>query len=116
MAAGVDFDAFISTESDSYRKPGTKMWEVMMKGTTIDLKFFHIIESAENNEIVSLENSFYVGDAAGRAAGWESGRKKDFASTDRCVNLIYSSCFYIVCLEYRGQILYPRRIFSKKSY
>ena len=41
MAAGVDFDAFISTESDSYRKPGTKMWEVMMKGTTIDLKFFH---------------------------------------------------------------------------
>jgi len=30
-----------------------------------------------------MDSSFYIGDAAGRAEGWENGRKKDFSCSDR---------------------------------
>jgi bifunctional polynucleotide phosphatase/kinase len=32
---------------------------------------------------VELSNSFFIGDAAGRPAGWKQGRRSDHASTDR---------------------------------
>ena len=35
---------------------------------------------------VNIEQSFYVGDAAGRPAGWAPGKKKDFSSSDRLVS------------------------------
>lgn len=32
---------------------------------------------------LDLSTSFYVGDAAGRPANWQPGKKKDFACSDR---------------------------------
>lgn len=55
--------AFISTEDDQYRKPRTGMWDLMTETL------------AEGGVRVDLENSFYVGDAAGRPG--------DFADSDR---------------------------------
>jgi len=53
---------------DGYRKPNTMMWEFM-----------------ENKFDIDKENSFYVGDAAGRIKGWSNNKKakKDFSCSDR---------------------------------
>jgi len=59
-------DVFISTEDDYFRKPCTGMWD----------KF------VELNQNVSLTDSFYCGDAAGRPADFTPGHKKDFSSSD----------------------------------
>ena len=32
---------------------------------------------------VNIDDSLFVGDAAGRPAGWVKGKKKDFACSDR---------------------------------
>ena len=40
-----------------------------------------------NDDIeVDVDESIYVGDAAGRPAGWAPGKKKDFSISDRLVN------------------------------
>ena len=63
----VDLVLYAATEDDSYRKPCTGMWEShskLCKG-------------------ISLEESFFVGDAAGRPDFWKPKAKKDFSDTDR---------------------------------
>lgn len=62
-----DFDIFMSTDDDYYRKPMTGMWD-----TFIDL---YPIKIDKNN-------SFYCGDAAGRNNNWINGKKKDFSICD----------------------------------
>ena len=53
-----------------YRKPRIGVWNVLTK-----LK--------NGSEEIDMENSFYVGDAAGRIKDWQPGRKKDFSCSDR---------------------------------
>eukprot|EP01127_Copromyxa_protea_P000063 TRINITY_DN1005_c0_g1_i2.p1 TRINITY_DN1005_c0_g1~~TRINITY_DN1005_c0_g1_i2.p1 ORF type:complete len:542 (+),score=105.58 TRINITY_DN1005_c0_g1_i2:2337-3962(+) len=60
----VPIEAYIATSRDGFRKPNTGMWEAMKKLQKVD-----------------KENSFFVGDAAGRPA--RDDRKKDFSCDDR---------------------------------
>eukprot|EP01010_Urceolus_cornutus_P001531 NODE_207_length_2027_cov_219.434277_g163_i0.p1 GENE.NODE_207_length_2027_cov_219.434277_g163_i0~~NODE_207_length_2027_cov_219.434277_g163_i0.p1 ORF type:complete len:404 (-),score=102.11 NODE_207_length_2027_cov_219.434277_g163_i0:744-1955(-) len=62
--------AFIAAANDKWRKPQTAMWDVLS-------------EKVNGNIAPDLRKSIYVGDAAGRRAGWEVGRKKDFSCSDR---------------------------------
>lgn len=64
---GVGFDVFISTENDCYRKPMTCMWDYFI---------------SKYPGKVSLKQSFYCGDAAGRPKDWMPGMKKDFSNSD----------------------------------
>jgi bifunctional polynucleotide phosphatase/kinase len=59
---------YAALNKDGYRKPNTMMWKFM-----------------ENNFDIDKDNSFYVGDAAGRIKGWSNNKKakKDFLCSDR---------------------------------
>jgi len=61
---------FVATSDDQYRKPATAMWDLMTSQYNGGIK-------------PDLAKCAYVGDAAGRPAGWKEGKKKDFANTDR---------------------------------
>lgn len=60
----IDFNILISTIDDKYRKPMTGMWQFLLDQTNIN---------------VDYQNSFYVGDAAGRIYD----KKKDHSNDDR---------------------------------
>ncbi|XP_076470105.1 uncharacterized protein LOC143300373 [Babylonia areolata] len=66
----VPVQIFISTKGGSYRKPALGMWQILKK---------------QKNDGISIKmsDSFYVGDAAGRAADWAPKKKKDFSCSDR---------------------------------
>lgn len=64
---------YAATEKDIFRKPRTGMWKELIEDYDLD----------ESGETVDLENSFFVGDAAGRVAG--SGMSKDFSCSDRYI-------------------------------
>jgi bifunctional polynucleotide phosphatase/kinase len=69
-AAGVPVQAFLATAEDQFRKPATAMWDLMV--------------SRFNDGVApNLADCHYVGDAAGRPAGWRAGAKKDFSCSDR---------------------------------
>ncbi|KAF8975429.1 hypothetical protein BGZ46_009129 [Entomortierella lignicola] len=61
----------ISMKKDHNRKPMTGLWH------WLETKFL------ESNIKIDHENSYYVGDAAGRHDGWKVGAIKDFNNTDR---------------------------------
>ncbi|KAI9493014.1 polynucleotide kinase 3 phosphatase-domain-containing protein [Zychaea mexicana] len=55
---------------DRYRKPMTGMWEW--------------VEQEGNDDVaIDKEQSFFVGDAAGRGEGWKPREKKDHSAVDR---------------------------------
>ena len=60
----ISIQAFLALEDDEYRKPGTKMWDLLEK----------------NNDNIKIDKklSFYCGDAAGR----KNGKHKDFSDSD----------------------------------
>ncbi|KAL1129744.1 hypothetical protein AAG570_012688 [Ranatra chinensis] len=64
----IPVEVYLSTRSSIYRKPAPGMWNALLhkKGGNI-----------------SLKESFYVGDAAGRCEKWAPGRRKDFSNSDR---------------------------------
>ncbi|KAJ8040482.1 Bifunctional polynucleotide phosphatase/kinase [Holothuria leucospilota] len=72
IITALDFpiQTFVATGENQYKKPGTLMWDRMVKkhndGVTVD-----------------LEESYFVGDAAGRAKNWAPGKPKDFSCSDR---------------------------------
>lgn len=63
--------AFVCTGNTNYRKPSTDIWDLFV--STV----------APPGEEISLRESFYVGDAAGRAKDWAPGKPKDFSCSDR---------------------------------
>lgn len=67
---GIVLRAVIASEDDSYRKPATAMYKYWVQ---------HLNGGVKPDPSVS----FYVGDAAGRAANWKQGCKKDFSCSDR---------------------------------
>ncbi|KAI9034247.1 polynucleotide kinase 3 phosphatase-domain-containing protein [Hyaloraphidium curvatum] len=66
----IPFTVLVATGYDWNRKPGLGMLEVLL---------------AKLNGGIAMDkgDSMYVGDAAGRTAGWRPGEKADFADTDR---------------------------------
>uniref|UniRef100_A0A8D0GSH7 Polynucleotide kinase 3'-phosphatase n=1 Tax=Sphenodon punctatus TaxID=8508 RepID=A0A8D0GSH7_SPHPU len=70
---GVPMQVFVATGSGVYRKPVLGMWN-------------HLCQKANGGTAVSLQQSVYVGDAAGRPPNWAPGhKKKDFSCSDRLV-------------------------------
>ncbi|XP_003386914.1 PREDICTED: uncharacterized protein F21D5.5-like [Amphimedon queenslandica] len=59
-----------SLEDDEYRKPRTKMWE-------------YFIECKNEGVMVDMNESYYVGDAAGRPKHVKKDGKADFSCSDR---------------------------------
>ncbi|XP_022805797.1 bifunctional polynucleotide phosphatase/kinase-like [Stylophora pistillata] len=66
----VPVQVLIATGNSIYRKPLTGMWK-------------HLVTQANDDVTVDEKDSFFVGDAAGRPADWEPGKKKDFSCNDR---------------------------------
>uniref|UniRef100_G3MKQ2 PNK FHA domain-containing protein n=1 Tax=Amblyomma maculatum TaxID=34609 RepID=G3MKQ2_AMBMU len=77
----VPAQVYVSVGHGFYRKPAPGIW--------------HHLEAVANGGIpITLEESFYVGDAAGRPANWEPKRKKDFSCSDRLFALNIGITFY----------------------
>jgi bifunctional polynucleotide phosphatase/kinase len=60
----------ISTGETHFRKPSAEMWNFFVKECNKGVQVNH-------------DESFYVGDAAGRAKNWAPGKPKDFSCGDR---------------------------------
>nr|XP_033817011.1 bifunctional polynucleotide phosphatase/kinase [Geotrypetes seraphini] len=68
---GLPVQVFVATGAGIYRKPVLGMWDFLC-------------EKANDGIKVDVEQSLYVGDAAGRPANWAPDRKKkDFSCSDR---------------------------------
>ncbi|KAI9216401.1 polynucleotide kinase 3 phosphatase-domain-containing protein [Blastocladiella britannica] len=72
----VPMQFMFATKKDKFRKPLTGMWDHLVANTNADP------ESGEP-VVIDYTLSFYVGDAAGRPAGWQPGAIKDHSDADR---------------------------------
>lgn len=93
---------YAATGKDIYRKPRTGMWTELLDD--YDLR----------PDDLDLDNSIFVGDAAGREAS--SGRPKDFSCSDRYTLHVSQSTHYSnMKQKFRSQcghqVLYSGRIF-----
>ncbi|EFA83935.1 SAP DNA-binding domain-containing protein [Heterostelium album PN500] len=69
---GIPTVAIAATTADGLlRKPNPFMWD------------FLVSQLCSANITINKEQSFYVGDAAGRPVNWKPGKKADFASSDK---------------------------------
>ncbi|TKA63730.1 hypothetical protein B0A49_06522 [Cryomyces minteri] len=71
----IPITVYAATGKDQYRKPRTGMWQQLIKD--------YEVESADS---VDLENSVFVGDAAGRPGSMNNGAAKDHSCSDRLAN------------------------------
>ncbi|KAM3965324.1 polynucleotide kinase 3'-phosphatase [Aphomia sociella] len=78
---GIPVQAYFATGKGFYRKPTTGMWKVLNEQKNDGLE-------------IDLNESFYCGDAAGRAAGWAPGKKKDHSMVDKLMAENLSLRFY----------------------
>ena len=76
----IPINMYISLCDDIYRKPNLGMFNLFKSHFNIDN--IDNIDNTDNKHNLSNE-SFYVGDAAGRLDNWINGRKKDFSCADR---------------------------------
>jgi len=68
---GIPVQVFMATADDEYRKPSTRMWDIMVERFNCGVKPI-------------LDRCLFVGDAAGRPAGPTRKKgKKDFSCSDR---------------------------------
>lgn len=67
---GIPIQVFMCTGNTHFRKPSVEMWRYMEQHCNGGVK-------------ILKENSFFVGDAAGRAKNWAAGKPKDFSAADR---------------------------------
>ena len=72
---------YIATGKTTYRKPLPGMWNTL-------------VDSKNDGLIIDLNNSFYVGDAAGREKNWAPKRNKDHSCADRLFALNIGIKFY----------------------
>ena len=77
-------------KKDVNRKPATGMWELLQKsfngkiGRSYLWLFVGFDRQLKNNDpYTDLGESFYIGDAAGRAEGWKLKAKKDHSCGNR---------------------------------
>jgi len=63
------FVIYAAMKKDGYRKPRTGMFEIH-------------VDRHHAQDVVEMSSSFYVGDAAGRPAGWKPNAPKDHADSD----------------------------------
>ena len=85
----IPINFFLASKDDYYRKPCTGMWD--------------ILSNLCSN--ISLDKSFYCGDAAGRPIGWKFGALKDFSDSDR----LYANNIGI-------KFYFPEEYFQKSAY
>jgi bifunctional polynucleotide phosphatase/kinase len=76
LGAATPLSALFATHDDEFRKPGTKMWAALEE----QLRAEKVLSATG---AIDMANSFYCGDAAGRAIATLAGRKKDFSCGDR---------------------------------
>lgn len=67
---------YAATGLDKYRKPRMGMWEQFTKDFGLDV---------QDSTSVDLQNSFFVGDAGGRAGPAKGKGRKDHSCADRFV-------------------------------
>lgn len=70
LVLGFPLQCFMATATDRHRKPNPTMFNLMC-------------EQYNDQVDVDIENSIYVGDAAGRNKNWKKAAKKDFSCDDR---------------------------------
>jgi len=88
---GIPLQVFCSTRDGGYfRKPKPGIWEWLEKHGNMGVE-------------VDKSKSFYVGDAAGREAGWQTGKKKDFSCSDRLLALNLKMTFRTPEEEFLGR-------------
>ncbi|XP_062616591.1 bifunctional polynucleotide phosphatase/kinase-like [Saccostrea cucullata] len=78
---GVPAQILISTGGGVYRKPARGMWDFLC-------------QKANNGVKIDINDSLYVGDAAGRPEKWAAKKKKDFSCSDRLFSLNIGLRFY----------------------
>ncbi|KAF0526873.1 PNK3P-domain-containing protein [Gigaspora margarita] len=66
----ISFEIYAAMAYDKYRKPMIGIWN-------------YFVENRNVGVTVDKENSFYVGDAAGRIKNWKLGVSSDWTDTDR---------------------------------
>lgn len=74
----VPVQVFVAISTGLYRKPSPGMWYFMK----------------ERSKAADLNQSFYVGDAAGRPQDWKAGKKADFSASDRMFAINIGLKFY----------------------
>ncbi|KAJ2775158.1 hypothetical protein IWQ57_000517 [Coemansia nantahalensis] len=79
-AVDIPLTVVVATEKDYMRKPGPGMW--------------HMVLQLNEDVAVDTASSFFVGDAAGRPAGWKPGVAADFSDSDLAFALNVGVPFY----------------------
>jgi len=75
----------------------------------------YIVDEMSDGTKVNVSKSLYVGDAAGRPAGWAKGKRKDFASSDRLFALNIGKHCISVTAATEGLVLIIARVFGQKK-
>ncbi|KYQ91851.1 SAP DNA-binding domain-containing protein [Tieghemostelium lacteum] len=68
----IPLNAFIATSDNSMKKPNRSMWDLMINHCS----------QGDHCQPVDLTQCYFIGDAAGRPAGWKPGVAADFSSSD----------------------------------
>lgn len=85
---GIPVQVFVATGRSIYRKPAPGMWNVLLsKNPGVD---------------VTIPDSFYVGDAAGRDKNWAPNMKKDHSNADRLFALNLGLKFFTPEEHFQG--------------